>query len=334
MTPLQKTFQNKTILVTGGTGSIGSELVKQLTLCKPKQIRIFSRDESKQYELLEQMNHDGNLRFFIGDIRDKDRLDLAFNNVDIVFHAAALKHVPLCEYNPFEAVKTNIVGSQNVIDVALKHNIDRVIGISTDKAANPNNVMGTSKLMMEKLITNANYYRGRAKTKFSCVRFGNVAWSRASVLTLWKKQIERDKTIRITDRTMTRFFMSIHQAISLVLRTAQLTKGGEIFILKMPSIKLTDLAKLFVEKYFPDEKIKSTYVGGRPGEKRHEELFTSNMSLKAVFEDKDMLIIIPELNILDLKQPERLYAGFALRGSVRDYTSENSINISKIREII
>ncbi|MFA6908611.1 MAG: SDR family NAD(P)-dependent oxidoreductase [Patescibacteria group bacterium] len=329
-----KYFQNKIILVTGGTGSIGSELVKQLIKYKPKQLRILSRDESKQYYLMEQINHPGNVRFFIGDVRDQERLDMAFQDVDIVFHAAAMKHVPLCEYNPFEAVKTNIMGSQNVINAALRHNVDKVIAISTDKAANPSNVMGTSKLMMEKLIINANFYRGWSRTKFSCVRFGNVAWARGSVLPLWKKQVERDNTIKITNPKMTRFFMSIPQSIDLVLKTAKLTYGGEIFILKMSSIKISDLATIFVKKYCKGKKIKIINTGNRLGEKMHEDLYVPNLKPKAIFEDKEILIIIPELEIYDLKQPERAYEGFTQKKMYKDYCSDKSININKIKSIV
>ncbi|MDP3696584.1 MAG: SDR family NAD(P)-dependent oxidoreductase, partial [Candidatus Taylorbacteria bacterium] len=178
-------FDNKTILITGGTGSIGSALVKELLPYNPKQIRIFSRDQNKQYELMEELGDQPHVRFLVGDIRDENRLNLALNNVDIVFHAAALKHVPSCEYNPFEAVKTNIIGSQNIIEAALEHNVDKVIGISTDKVVYPTSVMGTSKLMMEKLFSSAYHYMGQKNTKFACVRFGNVAWSTASVLPIW-----------------------------------------------------------------------------------------------------------------------------------------------------
>lgn len=331
---MNKYYQDKIILVTGGTGSIGSELVKQLLKYNPRQLRIFSRDESKQYYLMEQIDRPKNVRFFIGDIRDKERLDFAFQNVDIVFHAAAMKHVPLCEYNPFEAVKTNIVGSQNVIDIALKHNVEAVVGISTDKAANPTNVMGTSKLMMEKLLINANFYRGWARTKFCCVRFGNVAWARGSVLPLWKKSIEKSKTIKITDGRMTRFFMSIPQSINLVLQTAFISNGGEIFILKMPSVRIDDLAKLFIKKYYPNHIIRIEKIGNRAGEKTHEDLYTPNFKPKAIFENKEMYIIIPELDIIDLKQPERQYKGFLKRTSIKEYCSDKSINIKKIKEVI
>lgn len=331
---MKNIFKNKTILITGGTGSIGSELVRQLLNFQPKQLRIFSRDESKQYYLMEKLNHHTGVRFFIGDIRDRNRLDFAMSGVDFVFHAAALKHVPSSEYNPFEAVNTNIVGSQNVIDSALHHNVDKVIAISTDKAVNPSNVMGTSKLMMEKLIINANFYRGNARTKFSCVRFGNVAWARGSVLLLWKKQVEREKAIHVTDPTMTRFLMTINQAIQLVLETAQYARGGEIFVLKMPSTKIRDLAKIYIAKYYPNEHITIKNVGSRPGEKKHEELFNDSVEPKGIFESKTMIIIVPEINIFELKQPVRSYPGFKRRAALGEYSSKHSIDLTKIRAIV
>src|SRR3989344_3001441 len=182
---------HKTIIITGGTGTIGSEIVRHLLNTHASQIRIYSRDEHKQHELQQELGRDDRLRFLIGDIRDKDRMDFAFHGVDICFHTAALKHVPFCEYNPFEAIKTNIIGTQNVIDLALKHNLEKVVAISTDKAVNPTSVLGTSKLMMEKLITAGNAIIGDKQTRFASVRFGNVLSSRGSVLPIWLRQIER-----------------------------------------------------------------------------------------------------------------------------------------------
>lgn len=303
-------YNNKIILVTGGTGTIGSELVRQLLKFQPKQLRVLSRDQNKQYHLAEETNHHPNLRLFIGDIRDRERLDLAFEDVDIVFHAAALKHVPSCEYNPSEAVKTNIIGSQNIIDMARKHGVKKVIGISTDKAVNPNNIMGTSKLMMERLFINANQYITKIGTKFACVRFGNVAWASASVLPIWSKQIERSDEITITDSNMTRFIISTDQAVNLVLRAGQLTQGGEIFILKMPSIRLGDLAKIFIKKYAPDKKIKIRDIGNRGGEKKHEELIDISDLDRDIFDDKKMFIITPPQAVYFIPKEKRVYKGF------------------------
>ncbi|NOY35803.1 MAG: polysaccharide biosynthesis protein [bacterium] len=331
---MKNEFKNKTILVTGGTGTVGMELVKQIFSFKPKQVRVLSRDETKQSDLREFLNRPGNLRLLIGDVRDRDRLDTAFKEVDVVLHAAALKHVSHCEYNPFEAVKTNIIGSQNVIDMAVKHKVKKVIGISTDKAVNPVNVMGASKLMMEKLFTNANYSFGKINTKFSCVRFGNIAWARGSVLPLWRQQAETKKTIGITDKAMTRFFISNEQAIKLVLRAVELTQGGEIFILKMPSIKIEDLARIFIKKYFPGKKINMKIINNLAGEKKYEDLLDKQDKYKQIFENKEMFVIVPDIFIINGKRPPRKYPGFNKAGDIINYSSPDCVNVDKIRKII
>ncbi len=336
---MNSVFKDKTIIVTGGTGSIGSELVAQLLQYEPKQVRVLSRDESKQYDLLEKLNYPKNLRLLIGDIRDKERLRLAFKNVDIVFHAAALKHVSLCEYNPLEAVKTNIIGSQNVIDAAMENGVAKVIAISTDKAVNPMNVLGTTKLMMEKLFVNESYYAPNTKTRLSCVRFGNVAWARGSVLPLWKKQAEKNNSIRVTDGEMTRFLMSIEQAIKLVLRAAELTQGGEIFILKMPAICLSNLTGLFLNKYFPGRDIHVDIVGNRGNEKCHEELLDSCDSNKYIYENEELFIMIPS-NIEIYNAPfgaeENFYFkhGFRKIDKIEKFRSIDNINHELIKKII
>ena len=333
-------FKDKIILVTGGTGTIGSELIRQLLTYEPKQIRVFSRDDSKQYHLLENLNHPKNLRLMIGDVRDQERLKLAFRNVDIVFHAAALKHVPLCEYNPFEAVQTNIFGSKNVIDAALANGVKKVIAISTDKAVHPNNIMGTTKLMMEKLFTNVNYFMAGTETRFACVRFGNVAWARGSVLPLWQHQIKQNGGLKITDPEMTRFLMSKAQAIELTLKAASLSRGGEIFIFKMPSITLPDLAALFLEKYHAGEKIETEVVGPRPGEKTHEELFDSGDQNKMIFENDEMFVIIPPAIEIygapDLHYEEAYQPPFRRVENLglTSYCSKDHLNQKLIQEIV
>lgn len=334
---MQETFKDKIIVVTGGTGTIGAALVKALLRFEPRQVRVLSRDETKQYYLQEKLNYPKCLRLFVGDVRDRDRLDLAFQGADIVFHAAALKHVPSCEYNPFEAVKTNILGSQHVIDSALKNKVKKVIAVSTDKAVNPINIMGTTKLMMEKLFINANYYTGKAITKFSCVRFGNVAWSRGSVLSLWKKQAKNGGVIRLTNSNMTRFLMSKKQAICLTLKAGKLTQGGEIFIFKMPSMKLTDLAEVFIEKYFPGQGVNIELVGDRVGEKTHEELFNKNDKYKQFLEDKEMFIVVPELQsegLFGQGQGIKEYPGFVEIKELLNCSSEQCLDIEKIKAII
>jgi len=326
-------IKGKIILITGGTGSIGRELLRQVLREHPAQVRVFSRDESKQYSLLEELNHPGNLRLLIGDVRDKERLNFAFKNVDIVFHAAALKHVPSCEYNPFEAVSTNILGSQNVIDAAILNNVGRVIAISTDKVVDPIGVMGTSKLMMEKLVINANYYRGSAPTKFSCVRFGNVAWARGSVLPLWKNQAEKSGLITVTNGNMTRFMMSIKDAARLVIESINLMQGGETFILKMPSITLSDLAKEFLKKYYARKKISVKLIGNRAGEKLHEGLIGHGDG--EVLENGRMFISIPNIWIYTgMEIGRRKYSGFKKRKDTDPYLSSHYIDVDAVRKII
>ena len=286
-------FNDKIILVTGGTGTIGSELVRQLLTFEPRQVRVLSRDENKQYHLLEELNYPKNLRLLIGDVRDRARLELALQNVDIVLHAAAMKHVSLCEYNPFEAVQTNIIGSQNVIEAALAASVKKVIAISTDKAVGPTNVMGASKLLMEKMFVNVNHFTAPHSTSFACVRFGNVTWASGPVLPLWQRQIEQNARIRVTNNDMTRFLMSTKQAVSLILEATSISRGGEIFLLKMPATKLTELAQVFIAKYYSDKKITIELVGLRPGEKLHEELFDTSDLSKKIFESNRMFIITP-----------------------------------------
>lgn len=327
-------FENKTILITGGTGSIGSALVKTLLNYKPKTIRIFSRDQNRQYELAEELNHPSCLRFFIGDIRDEKRLDFAMEGVDIVFHAAALKHVPSCEYNPFEAVKTNIIGSQNVVDIAIKHKVEKAIGISTDKVVNPTSVMGVSKMMMEKIFISANYYRGAEGCKFACVRFGNVAWSTASVLPIWQKQIVQNGSIDITDKNMTRFLMSRQQAAELVIKAAEAAQGAEIFVLKMSSVKILNLAKIFLEKYAKNGKnVSLNLIGNRGGEKMHEELFSEADLQHQIFENKAMYILVPTASSY-LKSNDRKYDGFKKTKNKVSYSSRKFINDTLIKKII
>lgn len=296
---LLKTFKNKIILVTGGTGSIGSEIVRKLLDYKPKQIRVYSRDESKHYSLqkeLEELKSKIDIRYLIGDVRDKERLDKAFFKVDIVFHAAALKHVPYCEYNPFEAIKTNVGGTQNLIDLALKHNVSKVVAISTDKAVYPNTVMGITKLLMERMIIGAQAYLGDALTKFAVVRFGNVINSRGSVIPSWIEQIKKGGPVTVTDRRMTRFFMSVDEAVDLIFTATAQMRGQEIFVLKMKEENIYDLANKTIKEYANGKKIRIKIIGPREREKIHERLFTGEEA-ESMMEDKFFYVIFPNKNL-------------------------------------
>ena len=330
---MENIFKNKTILVTGGTGSIGSGIVRQLLDRQPKQVRVLSRNETRQYELLESLDYPNNLRMFIGDIRDRERMQLAFRGVDIVFHAAALKHVPFCEYNPSEAMKTNIIGSHNIIDAALHAGVKKVVAISTDKVANPFNVLGASKLMMEKLFINSNFILGDG-IKFSCVRFGNVSWSDGSVLPLWRSQIERKGTINVMNKKTTRFFMSIEQAVTLTLKAAELSQGADIFVLKMPSISLADLARVFIKKYYPNGQVKIKEVGSRSGDKLNEDLVGVNDWNRAVWSNKEMFILLPATNIYNQTDPPKKYLGFKKVSGTFHYSSKDSIAVNQVAKII
>ncbi|MBU1179910.1 polysaccharide biosynthesis protein [Patescibacteria group bacterium] len=288
---MHELIKGKTILVTGGTGSIGSSIVRELLKYEPEAIRIFSRDEYKQFNLYHALGSE-KLRFLVGDIRDKKRLLRAAEDVDIIFHTAALKHVPLCEYNPSEAILTNVIGTQNVVDVALEHNIESLLFISTDKVVSPTNVMGSTKFLAERLISTGNLLKGKKRrTKFAVVRFGNVLYSRGSVLSLWKQQIKENNFITITDPDMTRFFMSIPQAVNLCFKALKHSKQNEIFVLKMPALKMSDLAEVFVRKY-GKEGARIKIIGRRAGEKKHEELLNSIEAEKA-YETDDMFIVMP-----------------------------------------
>ena len=327
-------IKGKTILVTGGTGTIGSKLVEELQKHSPAMIRVLSRDESKQHEMLERLSYPENVRMLIGDIRDRDRLVRALQGVDIVFHAAAMKHVPFCEYNPFEAVKTNIMGSQNLIDAALQCGVKKVVAISTDKVANPVGVMGVSKLMMEKLITGANYYQGETRTLFSCVRFGNVTWARGSVLSSWRQQAEKENLIKVSNDEMTRFFMTQQEAVNLVLEAGRLMQGGEIFVFKMPAIKIRDLADLFLAKYYPGQQISIQPFPRRAGEKLHEELLSANDTEGKILENEKMFVIIPPIQIIGRKAKVPVYAEFQPAKIQGNYSSQDNLSPEKIKAII
>lgn len=295
-------FSGKTILVTGGTGSIGSEIVRQLLTMGPKTVRIFSRDEHKQYLLQQELGDrpTNDLRYLLGDVRDERRLLRAFEEVEYVFHCAAYKHVPFCEYNSFEAVKTNVVGTQNIIDAALAQNVRRVLLVSTDKAASPSNVMGATKLLAEKMMTSAMHFAGGHSIRFASVRFGNVLASRGSVIPLFCKQIRDGGPLTITHANMMRFFMSIPQAVRLTFDAMERMEGGELFILKMPVARLGDIADVLIEELAPrfgknPASIERRCTGMRPGEKMHELLMTQEEAHYAIEEDCMFIVRSPIL---------------------------------------
>lgn len=281
-------FDGKTIMITGGTGSFGRAFLKTLIRDNnPRSVRIYSRGEMLQYET-EKLFPDDRIRFFIGDVRDKERLSRAMNGVDIVVHAAALKQVPACEYNPIEAVKTNINGSINIINTAIDNNVDRVIALSTDKAVHPVNLYGSTKMVAEKLFVQGNSYSGGNRhTKFSCVRYGNVVGSRGSVVPLFLEQKKTGK-VTITDDRMTRFWLTLEEGVAFVRNCLPLMSGGEIFVPKIPSMKVSDLAHVLA----PEAKIE--IIGIRPGEKLHEILLTEDEA-RHTKEYDSYFVIEPEL---------------------------------------
>ncbi|MEY2371415.1 UDP-N-acetylglucosamine 4,6-dehydratase (inverting) [Lysinibacillus capsici] len=279
------TVKDKVILVTGGTGSFGKKFIKKALTEGAKKIIVFSRDELKQYEMKQEFT-DNRLRFFIGDVRDQDRLHRAFDGVDIVIHAAAMKHVDACEYNPFEAVKTNIHGAQNIIEAAIDCGVEKVIALSTDKACAPVNLYGATKLASDKLFVAANAYVGDKKTSFSVVRYGNVVGSRGSVVPFFKK-VKQTGRVPVTDERMTRFWITLDQGVQFVLDNLKRMHGGEIFVPKIPSMKVMDLARAIAPECEID------IIGIRPGEKLHEAMIMEDDARHTV-EFDDYYIIQPE----------------------------------------
>lgn len=280
-------LKNKTILLTGGTGSFGKACVKKLlNEHDPRAIRIYSRDELKQWEMEKEFKSE-KLRFLIGDVRDGERLRRACEGVDVIIHAAALKQVPACEYNPMEAVKTNINGAMNVINAALDNNVEKVVALSTDKAANPVNIYGATKLASDRLFIQSNAYRGPMRdTQFAVVRYGNVMGSRGSIIPVFRDQRETG-VVTITDKRMTRFWITLPQAVDFVISSLSLMQGGELFVPKIPSMKITDLATVMAPK------AKQKIIGIRPGEKLHELMIPAGEARKG-FEMKDRYIVLSQ----------------------------------------
>ncbi|MBB6671696.1 UDP-N-acetylglucosamine 4,6-dehydratase (inverting) [Cohnella nanjingensis] len=317
--------QGKVVLVTGGTGSFGRKFVRKMLDLDVRKVIVFSRDELKQYEMSQEFT-DPRMRFFIGDVRDLERLNRAFDGVDIVIHAAALKHVTACEYNPIEAVRTNILGAQNVIDAAINRSVHRVIALSTDKAANPINLYGATKLASDKLFVAANAYVGDKPTRFSVVRYGNVVGSRGSVIPFFHKMRQSGR-VPITDERMTRFWITLDQGVQFVRDCLIRMKGGEIFVPKIPSVKITDLARIIA----PDCRME--FIGIRPGEKLHEAMITEDDARKTV-EFDDYFIITPEFP--GWLEGQEGYGGVPLheRFSYSSHTNTHWLTDEEIRQYL
>jgi UDP-N-acetylglucosamine 4,6-dehydratase len=279
-------WKNQVVLVTGGTGSFGKKFTRVLLDEKqPKKVIIFSRDELKQHEMQAMGYQQANLRYFIGDVRDRDRLVRALHGVDVVVHAAALKQVPACEYNPMEAIKTNILGTSNVLEAALDAGVKKVMTISTDKAVNPANLYGATKLAAEKVTIQSNAYAAGTSTRYACVRYGNVVGSRGSVVPVFLKQRQEGK-LTITDNRMTRFWLSLEQGVRFVMECIEQMQGGEVFVPKIPSMKVIDLAHAIA----PNARVE--VVGIRPGEKLHEVLISEDEARNTV-ELERMFVVQP-----------------------------------------
>lgn len=321
-------FNNQIILVTGGTGSWGNELVRQLLNFTPKEIRIFSRNESNQFAMKQRFDQNPKLRFIIGDIKEKDALMDACKDADYIFHLAALKHVPVCEDQPLEALKTNVIGTQNVIDAAIHCNVKSVIYISTDKASDPSNFYGLSKAMGERLIIHANTLK--TKTKFVCIRGGNVLGTNGSVIHVFKRQIQEKQKVGITDLNMTRFFLTVEEAIKLVFKATYESLGGEIFVMKMPTCRIIDLAEVLIEASNV-ENVDIEILGIRPGEKIHELLLSEYESKNTIAFDDEYFVILPSIHIEGLKEH---YSGFNYVNLTNYNSSTGLMNKEEIRELL
>ena len=334
-----KIFNNKNVFVTGGTGSFGSFFIKNLLKkSKPKRIICFSRDELKQFNLqndLKKLNKRKAVRFFIGDVRDKNRLDLALTNnkIDFLIHAAALKQVPAVEYNPFEAVKTNILGAQNIIEVAIKNNVKKIVALSTDKASSPLNFYGATKLVSDKIFINANFYSKR-KSLFSVVRYGNVSNSRGSVIPIFNEINKKNEKFLVTHKEMTRFNISLEEAANFTANSIKEMIGGEIFVPKIPSYNIIDLVKAFKK----NSSIK--IIGLRPGEKLHEEMFSIHDSMYTL-EAKDHFVILPNVDFFDYslssyrnKKNKAKYKKLKKRFSYNSQENKNFLSINQLKKLI
>ncbi len=311
-------LKNQNVLITGGTGTFGQEIVTfLLKKAHVKKLIVFSRDENKQFEMSKKFNSHKRIRFFIGDVRDESRLMTALREVDYVIHAAAMKHVPASEYNPGECIKTNVDGTEALINASIERKVKKVIALSTDKACNPINLYGATKLCAEKLFVNANQYSNF--TKFSIVRYGNVIGSRGSVIPYFKNLLDQKKVLPLTSKEMTRFFIPIQDALKFVLFSLDRSKGGEIFIPKMNSIKMVDLINLI------EPKAKIKLIGIRPGEKLHESLFSFDEA-RSVYHDHNSFIIYSENLNFPKKYGSKLLKKNAYTSSDKNFLSKNKIS--------
>ncbi len=293
---MKKFYKNKKILITGAAGTVGREMVRQLYSFKPAELRLMDNNETEMFFLMEEYRNK-NVFCFLGDVRDRDKVEKLSDGIDIIIHSAAFKHVILSEYNPFDVVQTNIISVENIIKAATACNVKHVLFTSSDKAVNPTNVMGTSKLMGERLITAANAVKNNTHTVFSSTRFGNVLGSRGSVVPLFIKQIKNGGPVTVTDKKMTRFIMTIEEAARLVLKSVVISKGGEVFVTKMPVVKIPDLAEMMIDILAPGygynpSDIKIDEIGAKPGEKLYEELI-SEEEVHRSLELKDMFVVTP-----------------------------------------
>lgn len=319
-------IKNKNILITGGTGSFGNAALKALLRLDPNKIIIFSRDELKQFEMQNKLKkYEKKLRYFIGDIRDKERLNLAFKDVDIVIHAAALKQVPASEYNPFETIKTNVFGTQNVVEACLNNNVKKLISLSTDKASSPINLYGASKLVADKLAVSLENIKGKSKIISAVVRYGNVMGSRGSIVPMLLKK-KNEKIIQLTNSKMTRFNISISEAVDFVLFALKYAKGGEIFVPKLSSYNLVDVARAIVPK------AKFNFTGTRPGEKIHEEMISYTESLNTI-EYKKHFIILPSFRNYSLKSYVNKYGGKITKKQFT-YSSDKNDKFLSIKDLM
>lgn len=332
-------WTNKRVLITGVCGTIGSELLRQVVAASPLEVVGIDNNESDLFFLTEQYRDSPHLHFYIGDVRDRDKLMRKMSGIDIVLHAAALKHVILCEKSPRDAVQTNILGTQNIIDAAMANQVERVIFTSSDKAVNPTNVMGTSKLMGERLVTAANAHRRGNDPLFVSTRFGNVLGSRGSVIPLFKKQIEAGGPVTLTDTQMTRFVMTLQQAVGLVMESVFLAQGGEVFVTKMPVMRIADMAAILITELAPlyghdPKNIELRVIGNKPGEKLYEELMNEEEIRRTVELEKYFVVVPAFTSVYD--KIEYVYPGTIKTGVDRPYNSavEKSLGQSALRNYL